>query len=168
MNRSLGLMLILLCVVISAFYVNPVFATVPVVDSVTAWTRLSDGHTVLNITITHYGYYSGHYVDWVQINVTGTVKQINLTASSPVDQTVNSTFIVPYDMGVVTDTPTVQARAHCTIHGPSAWSTATQVPEFSPAQSFLTSITMAVGALLLSKGFRSKRRLETSQKPAML
>jgi desulfoferrodoxin (superoxide reductase-like protein) len=146
--------------VISVLHVDPAFATVPIVDSVTAWTRQSDGHTILNITIIHSGYYPTHYVDWVQINVTGTIKQINLTASSPVDQTANSTFIVPYDMGIVTDTPTVQVRAHCTVHGPSDWSTAMQVPEFSLTQLFLTLMVITVAALVLSMVFRSKRLLE--------
>jgi desulfoferrodoxin (superoxide reductase-like protein) len=163
MNKRLGLALTLMFAVISVLYVDPVFATVPVVDNVTAWTRQSDGHTILNITITHYNYYPGHYVDWVQINVTGVIKQISLTASSPVDQTVSSTFMVPYDMGIVTDTPTVQTQAHCTIHGPSAWSTATQVPEFSSAQLFLTLVAVAVAAFGIIRGIQIKEAAGGSQ-----
>jgi desulfoferrodoxin (superoxide reductase-like protein) len=116
-NKVLSLTFTLVCVAITVFCISPAFATVQVVNSVTAWTRQSDNHTILNITITHYNYYSGHYVDWVQINVSGTIERINLTDSSPVDQAASPTFVVPFDMGIVTDKPIVQAQAHCTVHG---------------------------------------------------
>ena len=89
----------------------------PTVTGVTAWTRQSDNQTILSITVAHSNYFSGHYVNWVQVNISGTVQTISMTDSSPVDQTASSTFVVPYDMGVLSDTPTVQAKANCNIHG---------------------------------------------------
>lgn len=147
MNRSLGVLFSLACVVISVCQVAPAFADVPAVTGITAWTRQSDNHTILNITVVHNAYYSGHYVIWVQVNVSGALQQISLTDTSPVDQTVSSTFVVPYDMGVVTDSPTVQAQAYCTVHGEGAWSTVLTVPEFSSLQLVLILVVLTVTAL---------------------
>ena len=159
--RSLGVLLSLACVVISVCQVAPVFADVPAVTGITAWTRQSDNHTILNITVVHNGYYSGHYVIWVQVNVSGALQQISLTDSSPVDQTVSSTFVVPYDMGVVTDTPTVQAQANCIVHGSSSWSAVLTVPEFSSLQLVLVLVVLTIAALFFR--FRSlKGHMKTS------
>jgi desulfoferrodoxin (superoxide reductase-like protein) len=117
MKRRFGILFSLACLAIAVFQTAPVFANVPTVTGVTAWTRQSDNHTILNITVAHSNYFSGHYVNWVQVNISGTVQTISMTDSSPVDQTVSSTFVVPYDMGVLSDTPTVQAKANCNIHG---------------------------------------------------
>ena len=147
MKRSLGVLFSFACVVISICQVAPVFADVPAVTGITAWTRQSDNHTILNITVVHNGYYSGHYVIWIQVNVSDTLQQISLTDSSPVDQTVSSTFVVPYDMGVVSDNPTVQAQAYCTLHGSGSWSTVLTVPEFSSLQLVLILVVLTVAAL---------------------
>jgi len=111
-------LLIVLLAAVSAFIVDSVLADVPVVNTIQPWTRPSDGHTVLNVTVTHNNYYSGHYVDWIQVDVDGAVDTVNLSEPQPV----NLPFVVQYDMGLVSGTPTVRARAHCTLHGPSAWS----------------------------------------------
>jgi len=155
MTRSLGVLFSLACVVIAVFQAAPVFANVPTVTSVTAWTRQSDNHTILNITVVHDGYFPGHYVNWVQVNVSGTVQMVSMTDSSPVDQTVNSTFVVPYDMGVVSDTPTVQAQANCIMHGSSSWSAVLTVPEFSSLQLVLVLVVLTVAALFFR--FRSPK-----------
>ena len=153
MNRSLGALFSIACVVIAVCQVAPVFADVPAVTGVTAWTRQSDNHTILNITVVHNGYFPGHYVNWVRVNVSGTVQTVNMTDSSPVDQTVSSTFVVPYDMGVVSDTPTVQAQANCIVHGSSSWSAVLTVPEFSSLQLVLVIVVLTVAALFFR--FRS-------------
>jgi len=153
MNRSLGALFSIACVVIAVCQVAPVFADVPAVTGITAWTRQSDNHTILNITVVHNGYFLGHYVNWVQVNVSGTVQKVNMTERAPVDQTVSSTFVVPYDMGVVSDTPTVQAQADCTVHGSSSWSAVLTVPEFSSLQLVLILVVLTVAALFFR--FRS-------------
>ena len=153
MNRSLRVLFSLTCFVIAVFQVAPVFADAPAVTGVTAWTRQSDNHMILNITVVHNGYFPGHYVNWVQVNVSGTVQMVSMTDSSPVDQTVNSTFVVPYDMGVVSDTPTVQAQANCLVHGSSSWSAVLTVPEFSSLQLVLVLVVLTVAALFFR--FRS-------------
>jgi hypothetical protein len=153
MNRSLGLLFFLACFVIAVFQAAPVFANVPTVTDVTAWTRQSDSHMILNITVVHSGYFLGHYVNWVQVNVSGTVQTVSMTDTSPVDQTVSPTFVVPYDIGVVSDNPTVQAQANCIVHGSSSWSAVLTVPEFSSLQLVLILVVLTVAALLFR--FRS-------------
>jgi desulfoferrodoxin (superoxide reductase-like protein) len=147
----------LACILIAVLQVAPAFATVPTVTNVTAWTRQSDNHTILNITIVHFNYSPGHYVDWVKVNISGTVQTIIMTDSSPVDQTSGSTFIVPYDMGALSDTPTVHTQANCNTHGSSSWSTALTVPEFSSLQLVLILVVLTITALLLK--YRKPRRL---------
>lgn len=161
MNRSLGVLFSFACVVFAVFQVAPVFADVPAVTGVTAWTRQSDNHMILNITVVHNGYFPGHYVNWVQVNVSGTVQTVSMTNSSPVDQTVSPTFVVPYDMGVVSDTPTVQAQANCIVHGSSSWSAVLTVPEFSSLQLVLVLVVLTIAALFFR--FRSlKGHMKTS------
>jgi len=155
MIRSLGVLFSFACVVISVCQVAPVFADVPAVTGITAWTRQSDNLTILNITVVHNGYYSGHYVNWVQVNVSGTVQMVSMTDSSPVDQTVSSTLVVSYDMGVVSDTPTVQAQANCIVHGSSSWSAVLTVPEFSSLQLVLVLVVLTFAALFFR--FRSAK-----------
>jgi uncharacterized membrane protein YozB (DUF420 family) len=105
----------------SVLVVNTVFADVPVVNSVKPWTRASDSHLVLNITVTHRNYYTGHYVDTVRVDVNGTINTVNLSPPQIV------TFVVEYDTGVVAANLTVRAMAHCTVHGSSSWSSPVQI-----------------------------------------
>jgi len=154
-KRSLTILFSLAFVIIAVFQTVPVFANVPTVTGVTAWTRQSDNHTILNITVTHGVYSPGHYVNRIQVNINGTIQTINMTDSSPADQAASSIFVVPYDMGVVLETPAVQSQANCIIHGPSTWSTALTVPEFSSLQLFLGLVVLAVSPVLLR--FRSKK-----------
>ncbi len=161
MKRGLSILFCFAFVIIAVFQTVPAFANVPAVTGVTAWTRQSDNHTILNVTVTHGAYFSGHYVNRIQVNIKGTVQTMNVTDSSPADQAASSTFVIPYDMGVVLDTPTVQSQANCIIHGPSTWSTAVTVPEFSSLQLLLVLVVLTVSPVLLR--FRSKKRqLKTS------
>lgn len=105
----------------SVLIINTAFADVPVVNSVQPWTRTSDSHVILNITITHRNYYAGHYVDYMQVDIDGSVNTVNLSPPQPV------TVITEYDMGIVSTNPTVRARAHCTLHGHSGWSAPVQI-----------------------------------------
>ena len=153
MNRSLRVLFSFACVVIAVCQVAPVFADVPAVTGITAWTRQSDNHTILNITVVHNGYHSEHYVNWIPLNVSGAFHTIDMNDSWPVDQTVSSTFVVPHDIGVVTDNPTVQAQAYCTVHGEGSWSTILTVPEFSSLQLILVLVILTIAALFFR--FRS-------------
>jgi len=121
-KKIAGMFLILLFAVISAALIGSVSADVPIVNTIKPWTRSSDSHTVLNITVTHHNYYSGHYVDWIQVDVNGAVNTIDLSPPQPV----NLPFVVQYDMGLVSGTPTVRAMAHCNLHGSSVWTSSSE------------------------------------------
>jgi len=107
----------------SVLVVDTAFANVPVVNSIKPWTRASDNHVVLNITITHLDYTTGHYVNWAEVDIDGTIDTVNLSPPQPLNQP----FVVEYDMVVVSSKPSVRARANCNIHGPSGWSTSVQI-----------------------------------------
>src|SRR4030067_2660631 len=96
MKLTLSVLFLLACVLIAVLQTAPAFANVPTVPSVVAWTRQSDNHTILNITVVHTGYFSGHFVDGVKVNISGTVQTLSITDSYTVDQTSGSTFVVPF------------------------------------------------------------------------
>lgn len=108
-------------------FIDPVFGDVPAVSNVEPWTRSSDNHTILNITIMHNNYYGGHYVDWIEVDVNGVVNAVDLSPPQPVDLP----LVVQYDMNQVSENPMVRVRAHCSIHGSSAWSDSVRVGDGS-------------------------------------
>ena len=146
---SLVLMLFLASAFIAAFQISHVFADIPHNISVQPWT--SGTHTILNITITMDtgAPTSIHYVDIVQVNVSGVVHDLTFT-SQPA-----ATFVVQYDMGEITDTPTVQVRADCTLHGWSSWTNPQSVPEFPLVVLFPVFVVLTVAVLLLHSKLKS-------------
>ena len=146
MRWNVAFVLFMICFSVSAFDVNTVLADVPVVNGILVWTKSSDNHTILNITLTHHNYFSGHYVNWVKVNVGGTINQLDLSEPQP-----DSTFTVQYDLGLVSGTPTVQAMVNCNNHGSSAWSETVTVPEFSVVRALFLLITLASVVLIAQK-----------------
>ena len=119
-----------------------------VVESIVFSTRSGDNHTILNISVLHHNYDPSHYVNFVQVDVGGSISTVNPSTSQPVNQA----FIVQYDMGVVTGTPTVTARANCINHGSAGYlSPPITVPEFSTT-TILVSLAVLTLVLFL---FRS-------------
>jgi len=88
---------------------------------------------MLTVTIRHLGRHLGaiasHYVDKVEIKTGKTTKTIDLEPQS--SETLTVTEIAcegrNYQTGLEI---TVQARAHCNIHGWGEWSSAVTIPEF--------------------------------------
>ncbi|MCW4051865.1 MAG: hypothetical protein NWE78_01480 [Candidatus Bathyarchaeota archaeon] len=115
--------LIVILVVTAGSLIPPVLADVPTIENIEPWTSGTD--TILNITIRHDNPTVFHYVDVVEVDVDGNIQNVTLSPQTTV------TFIVQYNMGEVTDTPTVSARAYCTFHGWSDWSEPISVPEFT-------------------------------------
>ncbi len=94
---------------------------------------------------------SSHYVDKVQVNISGVTHDMTFT-SQPAP-----TFVVQYDMGEITDTPTVQARAECTVHGWSGWTSPQTVPEFSLVSLLPMLAVLAVAVLFLHSKIRNPK-----------
>jgi hypothetical protein len=151
-RKSLAAALFLALASIAAFQVNHVRADIPHDTTIQSWIPPSPGtHLFLNITITHDtgAPTSSHYVDVAQVNISGLVHDIPLSPQSTV------TFVVQYDMGEVSGTPTVQARARCNTHGWSDWSTPQAVPEFPLITPFPLLAVATIAALFLRSKARS-------------
>jgi hypothetical protein len=157
-------LMLLVFATIAALQVRSVLALVPSVDAPVPWT--SGTHTILNITIRHDKTnppFSDHYVDYVEVDINGTPHTINLEPPQPDDF-----FIIQYDMGEVTGTPTVKARAHCTYHGLSGFSPSVQVPELSFSQLLLILAIISITIVLLRSkvhGLR-KKTVKNTEGPA--
>jgi hypothetical protein len=152
---SLLVLLFFVSLMFIGLQTQPANALVPVVESVTPWT--SGTLTILNITITHVGsppIGPSHYISSVEVDVNGTLN--TLPQSIPQSTT---TFLVQYDMGVISGTLSVQARAFCIVHGYSSWSNTVIVPEFSffPLVMFFAFATLLVMFLKFVRFRRNKR-----------
>ena len=164
-KKSLVIGLLLALSAIICFQINPVLADVPSVLSIEPWTSGTDtmwarAHdTILNITVSHASPTSSHYVDKVEVDIDGNVHDVNLTPQSTV------TFVVQYNMGEVTDTPTVQARAFYTVHGWSGWSEAVVVPEFTFIHLLLILSVMSIAVLLLRSMVYSQKDKSVKKLP---
>lgn len=132
-KNSILLLLPFASLMLLSFQIQYAFALTPGVVSVAHWTRVSDNHAILNITITHVGspipIGPSHYVSVVEIDyLNGTIIDLN----QPTPQS-TQTFVVQYDMEVLSETVSVRARAFCNYpgHGWSSWSNTVIVPEYS-------------------------------------
>ncbi len=137
---------------INTFQIRVVFADVPSVLGIKQWASGTD--TILNITVRHSSPTSSHYVNEVEVDLDGTVHDINLTSQSTV------TFVVQSNMGEIAEEPTVRARAYCTIHRWSSWSNSERASGFSLNQliPLLAIASILVIALVTVLLFRSKVR----------
>lgn len=98
-----------------------------------------DSQGKISLEVRHAVPSSFHYVNLIEVDVAGQVKQFTQQpqASNP--------FTVELDLGEIQGTPNVRARARCNLHGWSAWSTAVIIPEFS---SIAMTLSMALAASL--------------------
>jgi hypothetical protein len=147
MKRLVTLLLILSVSYSSNMLIHPAFADEARITDLTFSTRQSDNHTILNITVLHHNYYPGHYVSSVQVSIAGTIYTEVPDPTQPLDQS----FTVQHDMGVVSGTPTVIARAICNLHGSFGDSTPIVVPEFS-------TVTITITLFALTMIFAASRR----------
>jgi hypothetical protein len=156
------IILLIVSVIVIAFESHPVLANLPSVDIPVPWT--SGTHTMLNITIHHDTTLlpsPDHYIDQVEVDIDGSPNLINLTNSPPQPQ---FSFVVQYDMGEVTGTPTVQAKAHCTIHLWGNPSTPIQIPEFSLTYVLLVLVILTTTLMFFRlKAYGSKKRCARAQ-----
>jgi len=83
-----------------------------------------------------------HYVDVVEVDVNGQVRQFTLQPQN------SDPFTLELDLGEVQGTPNVRARAHCITHGWSAWSNQVPVPEF-PATAMAVFMALAASLFMM-------------------
>jgi len=127
-------------------------ADVPFVMSIE---NLSQGTTgKIKLTIHHMdgtSTLSAHYVDIVEVDVDGKVKQF--TYDNPLQ---NSPFVVELDLGTIKASSVVKARAHCIIYGWGAWSDAVPVPEF-PVAALVSIVALAATLLIMKRQSQIRR-----------
>jgi desulfoferrodoxin (superoxide reductase-like protein) len=100
----------------------------------------------IKLKIRHSNPSSGHYINLVEVDIDGNIQQFNLQPQT------TDPFDVELELGALQGTPNVRARAHCIIHGYSAWSDQIAIPELPiPALALL-------GALVASLVFIKKER----------
>jgi len=90
-------------------FVRPVSAGLPVISNVIVWENGTS--TVLNVTISHSPQTSFHYLDRVEVNVSGDNRIF------PVAYRAEMTFVVQCDLGIIDPPINATIRAHCNIDG---------------------------------------------------
>lgn len=136
------------CLVSVSTFLTPVYADVPSILNVEPF--ISGSETILNITVRHAGPTSSHYINTIQVEIDGTVNDLNL------DPQTTHPFTVQYNMGELNSEPSVRVRAHCNVHGYSSWSTLETIPEFGLFNSILIFIVLSIITIYLISKIRIK------------
>lgn len=128
----------------ASVFVRPVSAGFPVVSSVIVW---NDGaKTFLNVTVSHSPQTSIHYLDRVEVDLSGD-NRIFSVAYRP-----ETTFVVQCDLGIVESPTNATIRAHCNIDGYSlSLYGPILVPEFSFMLLLLLMTTTSLTAIIYKR-----------------
>jgi len=143
MNKLLCASVFVVSFLLSVNYTAPVFAIVPQIHGVAPYSIGAD--TILNVTVYHYPEVPVHYIDLVQVNVTGSVYNFTIGVQP---LTPENTFIVSCDLGPISGTPTATVRAHCTYDGNGLWYGPVLIPEFLHLTFLLISLLLASLAVM--------------------
>jgi len=127
-------------------FINKAEANVPTVLQVENISQAPMGK--IRLQIAHANPSSSHYVDLIEVNVNGQVKQFNQQPQN------GDPFTAELEIGQVQGTPNVKARAHCNIHGWSDWSNEVLVPEF-PATAMAVFMALAASLFMMKKANRN-------------
>lgn len=132
-----------------AAFAKPAIAIVPIIQNVLVWE--SGGDVVVNVTVYHtpVDHALPHYVNRLEVNVSGTVHIFNIIQNSTI-------FTYPCNIGPVEGTPSAQVRARCIVDGYTAW-TNFQIPEFETLVLLLVLFFGAAFAVFASRTARFKR-----------
>ncbi|KON33536.1 hypothetical protein AC477_01475 [miscellaneous Crenarchaeota group-1 archaeon SG8-32-1] len=145
----IGLLLVMSAIICFNFY--PVSAQSRQIDSIEKY--MSGTDTILNITVTHISasmpsqYNPLDFVDHIEIEIDEAYPYVLVNTADASEGLQH--FSVQYNMGEVSGTPTIRARA-CNLQGDGEWFGPITVPEFSLIH--LTPILMITSiAILLIK-----------------
>jgi len=136
-NKPSYILILVISILLSASFAEPVFAIVPEVRNVVAYNV--GGSTFLNITVYHYPEDASipHYVDIIRVTVGTNTTDLTI---GPKPLSPDDTFIVSYNLGPVEGTPTATVQVHCIVNGWSVVNWTGQVPEFSLPVLLLTLV----------------------------
>ena len=143
----LALLAITFSLITISSLIGTVSANIPTVIQIDNISQGSSGK--IRLQITHLNPSSTHYVDVLEVDVNGQVTQFNQQPQT------TDPFTVELDLGQLQGNPTIRARAHCTKHGWSSWSSQIQVPEFSEMGA---AVVAALVCVLLSVRRTAKKR----------
>ena len=127
-------------------------ANVPVVISIENVS--TGGKLIIKVSVNHVDGASVmmvHYTDIIEVDVNGKVTQFtneNALHDNP--------FVMQLDLGPLSGTPNVKARAHCNIHGWGDWSSPVAVPEF-PVAALVSVVALAATLLIMKRQSQIRR-----------
>ena len=154
-KKSLAIGLLLVLSTIICISINPVSAQDRQIDSIGHYTSGTD--TILNITVTHIspsmpGQFNPlDYVDHIELDIDGNTQTVQTTDAGEGRQH----FSVQYNMGEVTGTPTVRARAW-NLQGSGEWYGPVAVPEFSLIHLVPMLMVISIAILLIKSKITAK------------
>ena len=123
----------------ATIFVRPVSAGFPVISNVIV---LNNGaNTVLNVTVSHSPQTPSHYLDRIEVNVSGDNRIF------PVAYRPETTFVVQCDLGIIEAPTNATVRAHCIIDG---YSLSLYGPILVPEFSSMLLLPLFVIATLLA------------------
>ena len=128
--------------------INPVSAHEPIVTNIVPWTSGSD--TILNVTVDHGPWGILHWTSSVEIEIDEVVHNIGTEMYE------YSPFTLQYNMGSVTGTPTVRARAVCSVTGYGPWCEPVLIPEFSLSHLLVFFLVIPIVILLVKSKITAK------------
>ncbi|MFC1486229.1 hypothetical protein ACFLRN_00880 [Thermoproteota archaeon] len=159
-KKSLAFGLLLVLSTIVCFNINPVSAQTLQIDSIEHYFEGTD--LILNITVTHQApqqapgvWASLNYVERIEIDLDGDIQTIGDV------QTVNTANIelthysVQYNMGEITGTPSVYARAIGNVN-PGEWFGPVVVPEFPLIHLVPIFVVTSIAILLIKSKITAK------------
>lgn len=152
-NSFLCTSLLVTIALMSSSFMASVQAVIPEVRNVIVYDVA--GSTLLNVTVYHIPQDSSHYVSKIQVSIGSNITDVTIPVQS---LRPDSTFVITYDVGPVSDTPMATVDAYCTVNG---WASsagkqwAGQIPEFSTSALLLA---MLLGTLLATVAVRKARR----------
>lgn len=130
---------------LAASLTRPASAIVPVVQDVTVFNV--DGNTYLNITVFHTPEIVSHYVNTIEVTFESNTTDLTIGVQQ---LSLDNTFVITYDVGPVTGTPTATVRVHCIVDSWSATRTA-MIPEFTSTVLPLVLIALISMVVILAR-----------------
>jgi hypothetical protein len=156
-KKMVSLLFLLVISVIICFNFNPVSAQELSIDRIEYYTNGAD--TILNITVTHISpsmpdqYNPLDFVDHLELEIDDAFPFILVDTTQYEVQH----FSVQYNMGEVTGTPKIRARA-VRLQGPGEWSDYVTIPEFSLIHIAPILAVISIAILLMKSKITAKHQ----------
>ena len=159
-KKSLVIGLLLVLSTIICFNINPVSAQTRQIDSIDHYYSGTD--LILNITASHQAPQADpgvwgmmNHIDRIEIDLDGDINTVGDVVMVNTASIESTHFSVQYNMGEVTGTPTVYARAN-NLQGTGEWFGPVVVPEFPLIHLVPILMVVSIAALLIKSKITAK------------